>query len=153
MRNLFLLIILIFPVAGIDSQTFTQEKKTVIKDKTAVKKLLGRHLFSLQWISWVTFGEAEITDYRGTLKINAIQRGKENDDYILLQGIISEVENRAFTFDGVIVTKISHINNGAPCGRQGIMTFAIPAGKRYWRLREMQNPYDEAVDYIDIFMK
>jgi hypothetical protein len=38
-------------LAGFSSLVFAQEK-TVVNDADAKKMLLGKHLLSLQWISW-----------------------------------------------------------------------------------------------------
>jgi len=48
---------------------------------------------------------------------------------------------------------VSHINGGEPCLREGEMTFAITGKRRFWRLQQMQNPCNEVVDYIDIFLR
>lgn len=48
---------------------------------------------------------------------------------------------------------ISWNNNGAPCKRDGTMTFAITGKRKYWRLQEMQSPCDETTDYVDIFLR
>ena len=49
--------------------------------------------------------------------------------------------------------KISHINGGKPCAREGAMTFKITGKRRYWRLQEMNNPCDGVTDYVDIFFR
>lgn len=151
MRFTFILLTLILLCTRLANNAEKELQKTEINNRKALKQLTGKHLFSLQWISWVNFGEAVVTNDAGLLKINAMQRSTQNDDYILMQGIITNVDERVFIFDGIIITKINHLNNGLPCERQGVMTFLIPEGKKYWRLQEMQNPCDEVVDYIDIF--
>ncbi|MEO7660381.1 MAG: hypothetical protein ABIV48_12280, partial [Pyrinomonadaceae bacterium] len=49
----------LFAVTG-----FTQQK-TEINDANAAKMLRGRHLLSLQWISWDHFGSATVTKRGG----------------------------------------------------------------------------------------
>ena len=43
------------------------QQKTMVKDANAKRILLGRHLVSLQWISWDYFGRADVTDRKGVL--------------------------------------------------------------------------------------
>lgn len=145
------IIIILFLCGMFTAVAETRPSKTKVHNQKVFKQLTGKHLFSLQWISWVNFGEAFVANDAGLLKINAMQRSTENDDYILMQGVITDVNERVFIFDGIIITKINHINNGLPCERQGTMTFILPERKRYWRLQEMQNTCDEVVDYIDIY--
>ena len=48
--------------------------RTLISSQADEQKLLGTHLFSLQWISWDQFGKAVVTDKNGTLHIYGEQR-------------------------------------------------------------------------------
>lgn len=127
--------------------------KTVIKDERAKAMLLGRHRFSLQWISWDYFGSANVVDKNGTLHIKGEQRGRKTDEYVTIEGVITEVSAREFKFAGKIITKVDINNNGEPCVREGDMTFHITRNRRYWRLKEMDNPCEGVVDYVDIFFR
>jgi hypothetical protein len=127
--------------------------KTVIKDKRAKAMLLGRHRFSLQWISWDYFGSANVVEKNGTLFIKGEQRGRNTDEYVTIDGRITEVSAKEFKFIGSIVTKVDINNNGKPCVREGEMTFHITRNRRYWRLKEMDNPCEQIVDYVDIFFR
>ncbi len=131
---------------------FSQEK-TVINDQVAKRKLLGKHLFSLQWISWNYFGKANVTQKNGVYYLKGTQKSRENDDYLEIDGVITEINSKNFKFDGKITTKVSHINEGEPCVREGEMNFAITGKRKYWRLQEMQNPCNEVTDYVDIFFQ
>ncbi len=51
-------------VAGFNFSVFAQQK-TVINEAKAKKMLLGKHLFSLQWISWDYFGSAIVSNKNG----------------------------------------------------------------------------------------
>jgi hypothetical protein len=126
---------------------------TVINSARAARRLLGKHDFALQWISWKRFGIATVVDDQGTWRIRASQRGERSDDAIDLEGVVREIDRRAFTFEGRIVTRVSHINDGRPCERRGRMRFEIRKQRRYWRLREMDNPCARVVDYVDIFFR
>jgi hypothetical protein len=131
---------------------FAQEK-TVVKSQSAKNKLLGKHLFSLQWISWDYYGTAKVTRKQGVYYLKGEQKSRENDDYLKIDGIITEINSRNFKFIGTVTTKVSHNNNGEPCVRDGQMTFAITGKRKYWRLQQMQSPCGIETDYVDIFFR
>lgn len=141
------LILLIFVLTGASSA----QTKTVVNDAKAKNMLLGRHLFSLQWISWDRFGAATVTNKKGVLHLRGEQR--QGADFIKIDGIIISIDSTEFKFDGTITTQISHIANGAACERTGEMTFAVTGKRKYWRLQEMQNPCDDVVDYVDVYFR
>jgi hypothetical protein len=126
---------------------------TVIKDEAALRKLLGDHLFSLQWISWEDFGTATVTEKNGRLFLEARQESEDGEDYVTVEGVVTEVNSRYFQMQGEIVTRVSFINEGEPCERTGTFTFGINFNRKYWRLQEMTNPCEGGnhVDYIDIY--
>ena len=115
--------------------------------------LVGVHRLSLQWISWDYFGKAIVTDKNGTLSITGEQRAKKGSDYLRIEGTISEVSAKEFIFNGVVEMRVSHINKGEPCKREGELTFGIKGNRRYWRMQQMDNPCDEATDYVDIYFR
>lgn len=129
------------------------QEKTAVNNAYAKRLLLGKHFFSLQWISWDHFGRADVTEKDGLLRIRGEQRSRENDDLLTIDGIITEVNRYNFRFRGTIVTKVSHNNGGEPCVREGDFTFAITGKRKYWRLQEMDSPCEQIVDYIDIFLR
>lgn len=126
---------------------------TVVRDEAARQRLLGAHKFSLQWISWERFGRAEVTERDGTLSIRASQRQEGGGDFIEMEGIILEVRSDSFVFQGRIVTQVSYIFGGQPCRREGTFTFRATGKRKYWRLREMQSPCDDVVDYVDVYFQ
>lgn len=129
------------------------QERTEINNVSAAKKLLGRHLLSLQWISWDYFGTATVTNRRGVYQINGKQKGRGNSDLLTIDGTITSIDESEFTFDGTIVTQVSHINGGAPCTREGEFVFKITGKRRYWRLMQMDNPCDPVTDYVDIYFR
>ena len=131
---------------------FAQER-TIVNDRAAAANLLGKHKLSLQWISWNYFGTATVTNEAGVYSIRGSQKGRSNNDLLTIEGIIVSIDAKQFVFEGKIVTQISHINGGKPCARQGDFTFKITGKRKYWRLQEMDNPCDEATDYVDIFLR
>lgn len=126
--------------------------KTLVNDKTAASMLLGRHMLSLQWVSWDRFGSATVANRGGVYALEGSQRGA-GGDFVEIHGVITRVDATEFAFRGKITTRVSHINGGAPCVRDGEFTFAIKGGRKYWRLVQMDNPCDEATDYVDIYFR
>lgn len=139
-------------LAGFSSLVFAQEK-TVVNDADAKKMLLGKHLLSLQWISWDYFGTTNITNKAGVLYLKGEQKQHGGSDFVKIDGTITSIDKKEFKFEGTIVTQISYINGGKPCTRLGEINFAITGKRKYWRLQEMTNPCDEAVDYVDIYFR
>ena len=139
-------------LAVFSSLVFAQEK-TVVGDANAKKMLLGKHLLSLRWIGWDYFGTANITNKAGVLYLKGEQKERGGSDFVKIDGTIMSIDKKEFKFDGTIVMQISYINGGKPCMRSGEMTFAITGKRKYWRMQEMTNPCDEAVDYVDIYFR
>lgn len=132
--------------------TFAQDR-TVVNDARAKTMLLGRHKLALQWISWDYFGAANVTERRGVLYLKGNQRQRGGADYLTVDGVITSVDAKEFSFSGKIIMQISHINGGKPCVRDGDFTFKITGKRKYWRMQEIDNPCDEAADYVDIFFR
>ncbi len=149
MKRAIIFVLLVF------STTAFGQEKTTINDSNAARMLLGRHMLSLQWISWDHFGTANVTNTRGVYRLKGAQkgRGRSSGDYLTIEGVITSIDAREFGFEGRIEMRISHINNGEPCLREGEFTFAITGKRKYWRMREMDNPCDEATDYVDIYFR
>ena len=131
------------------------QEATTIDDEGAAQMLLGRHMLSLQWVSWDYFGVATVTNRDGVylIKGEQIGRGANASDFVKIDGTISWIAKRDFIFSGTITTQVSHINEGKPCVREGKFTFRITGKRRYWRLQQMENPCDQATDYVDIYFR
>ncbi|WP_156503486.1 MULTISPECIES: hypothetical protein [Eikenella] len=117
----------------------------------AESSLLGRHMFSLQWVSWERFGTATIRRGSNGLEINAYQALDGN--YVKLDGLIEIIDRRHFYFTGNVITRVSYLNNGQACERSGTFLFQAKDARRYWRMQPIGNPCDNAADYIDIYFK
>jgi hypothetical protein len=143
--SILLLVAFAFPLEA--------QNKTVVKDKAAKAKLLGKHKLSLQWISWDYFGTATITEKNGVLYLKGEQKSKQGTDFVKVEGTITTVEAKSFTFTGTIITQVSHNNEGKPCTREGEMTFAITGKRKYWRLQQMQSPCGVETDYVDVYFR
>ncbi len=139
-------------IAGLNFPAAAQNK-TVVNDANAAKMLHGKHLLSLQWISWDRFGAANVVNRISVYYLKGEQKQRGGSDYVKVDGIITEINQKDFKFDGTIEMQISHINGGEPCRREGKMTFAVTGKRKYWRLQEMTNPCDEATDYVDIYFR
>ena len=113
--------------------------------------LLGDHLLSLQWVSWDRFGKASVAEQAGKLMLKGEQR--KNGDFVSVDGIITAVLPKGFRFHGKVTTRVSYINKGQPCVRDGNLTFLASGARKFWRMQEMNNPCDEAADYVDIYFK
>ncbi len=139
-------------LAGL-SATVSAQEKTVVNNANAKKMLLGKHLLSLQWISWDYFGAANVVNKSGVFYLKGEQKQRKGTDYVKVDGVITEINAKDFKFDGIIEMQISHINGGAPCKREGEMTFAVTKNRKYWRLQEMDNPCEGVTDYVDIYFR
>ena len=120
--------------------------------ETFVKNIEGTHMCSLQWISWKKFGSVTLKrNSDGTLKCTGGQKSATTDDYLKLEGDITVENPLHLKFNGKITTCVSHINNGKPVVREGEFNFTVAGQRRYWRMREMNNPKDGCCDYVDIY--
>lgn len=130
------------------------QDRTVINSSVMAGKLVGKHKLNLQWIGsdkWSEFGNLKVVDLQGMMFIRGEQI--KGDDYLQIDGKILNIENKQFTFQGKIITRVSHINNGDSCKRDGEMIFKITENRKYWRLQQMKSPCDTVTDYVDIFMR
>jgi hypothetical protein len=128
--------------------------KTQVISENGRSQLLGKHKFQLHWISWnrwKDFADLTVVERKGKLLIKG--RQQKGGDYLEIDGFASQIEDKQFTFEGTIITRVSHKNHGNPCRREGTMTFKITGKRRYWRLQEMLSPCDETTDYVDIFLR
>jgi hypothetical protein len=128
--------------------------RTIVNSSIAARKLVGKHKLNLQWIgydNWAEFGNLKVTDRQGMMFIRGNQ--SKGEDYLQIDGKIVSIEDKQFTFQGKIVTQVSHINKGEACERDGEMVFKITENRKYWRLQQMQSPCDTTTDYVDIFMR
>jgi len=144
---------LVFLALAMFAASAAAQERTEVNNARAAKMLLGRHKLSLQWISWDYFGTATVTNKKGVYALKGEQRGRGNTDFVTIDGTISRIDTKEFTFSGTIVTQVSHINGGEPCIREGEFTFKITGTRKYWRLMQMDNPCDPVTDYVDIYFR
>ena len=113
-------------------------------------------MLSLQWIMFEKgkYGTATVQEKNGVLLLKGEQVGTgKSTDYLKVDGKITEVDAKSFKFNGKIATKVSHINNGEECLRNGDMTFLAKGQRKYWRLQEMDNPCSTVTDYVDVYFR
>lgn len=132
-----------------------EQGKYVMNDQqreTFVNNIEGTHMCSLQWISWKKFGNVSLErNPDGTLSCTGGQKSTTSNDYLKLDGAITVVNPLHLKFKGKIITCVSHINSGKPVVRDGEFNFTVAGQRRYWRMREMNNPKDGCCDYVDIY--
>jgi hypothetical protein len=117
-----------------------------------IKNILGKHMCSLQWISWKDFGTVTISQGSDkTVHVKGGQKSKTNSDYLQIDGILTVINPLHLKFNGEIITCVDHINNGKPVKRKGTYNFTVAGQRRYWRMQEMTNPDDPCCDYVDIY--
>jgi hypothetical protein len=120
--------------------------------ETFVKNILGKHMCSLQWISWKDFGSVTISqDSDKTIHVRGGQKSKTNSDYLEIDGTLTVINPLHLQFTGEIITCVHHINNAKPVKRNGTYNFTVAGQRRYWRMQEMNNPKDRCCDYVDIY--
>ena len=121
--------------------------------ETFVKNILGKHMCSLQWISWKQFGSVTISQDSdtGIVFVKGGQKSKTNSDYLDIDGTLTIVNPLHLKFEGEIITCVDYINNGKPVKRKGTYNFTVAGQRRYWRMQEMTNPDDGCCDYVDIY--
>ena len=133
--------------ATLKKRTEKELNKTISNE---AKAIIGSHSFGLQWIDGV--GKAKITEHEGRLKIQG--KYQKSEDYIEIDGYLEYVNAKELIFDGIIKSKVSYINSGEECIKDGTYTFKSTKNRKYWRLQEMANCEDNgngSVDYVDLY--
>ena len=139
-------------LTDLDTDSHGKYVMTDEQRETFIKNIEGTHMCSLQWISWKKFGSVTFKrNPDGTLNCTGGQKSTTTDDYLKLDGNITVVNPLHLKFTGKIITCVSHINNGKPVVREGEFNFTVAGQRRYWRMREMNNPKDGCCDYVDIY--
>ena len=139
-------------LTDLDTDSHGKYVMTDEQRETFIKNIEGTHMCSLQWISWKKFGNVTLKrNSDGTLRCTGGQKSTTTDDYLKLDGDITVVNPLHLKFNGKITTCVSYINNGKPVVREGEFNFTVAGQRRYWRMREMNNPKDDCCDYVDIY--
>lgn len=121
------------------------------QETTFEDSLLGEHQFGVQFI-WDGYGSAEITkDDEGALHIKGEQYSNTKEEYVLLNGVITVIDERNFKIKG----NLKLFTEGC-CGlldREVDYTFRKTGNRKYWRLKERNDLCDQytCAYYLDIF--
>lgn len=123
-------------------------KTTEVRDKTALRKLMGNSGLTLQWITWDTRGKVKATETDGVVHLSGSQTGP-NGAKVTVEGDVLAIDTKHFILRG----KVSITNTpdaGRTCVKEGDSEFAITGTRKYWRLREFEW-CDQLTDYVDIY--
>lgn len=122
----------------------------VVKPSTGLKDLSGKHSLTLQWISWEKPGTVLFKKIaKGKYKVSGSQKLK--NDYLKIEGTITQVTDLELTFDGTIRYRSAIINNGEECVKTGKQMFLSINKRKYWRMQNMLNCDANSTDYVDIY--
>lgn len=114
---------------------------------------VGTHAFTIQYLTFdknSTPGKVMIRSIgKDEYSIEGEQKDKENN-YVTIKGTFL-AKGRELKFNGKIVSKISYVNHGEPCERNGLVIFKASGQRKYWRLQQMLNCDGISTDYIDIY--
>jgi hypothetical protein len=131
------------------------EADPLITDSAMAAQLLGRHALTLQWLGTGTLKDAGHAEVKkgadGAWHLSGRQDSRQG--HVSLDGVVTAIDAATFAFAGTVITNVSFINDGKDCRRSGNFTFAKTGKRRYWRLQQMDNPCDQATDYVDIYLR
>lgn len=113
---------------------------------------LGRHDFTLHWISWDRPGKVNIEAAKdGWHPVKGSQRDSRGN-FVTIEGELMVISPLELRFRGNIQSKVETVNNGDTCTRTGEKQFLSTRNRKYWRLQEMDNcEGNRVVDYVDIY--
>jgi len=123
---------------------------TVNAQQEMAEKLVGIHKFGVQFI-YDAYGTAEITEKDGVLHIKGQQYSDDKEEYLLMEGTLTILDERNLRFDGIL-----KLFTEGCCGlldRTVSYTFRKTGSRKYWRLKERNDLCDQytCAYYLDIF--
>jgi len=137
-----------------DSASILSEIQSVREEEEGWARYTGEHVLTLQWIGTEDPGTCTFElETEGVFYVVGSQKN-ENGDELSIDGTLTMQGNEHLLFNGVIKSKVDHLNNGEVCIRNGEYNFKATGKRKYWRLQEMDNcEGGNVVDYIDIYFK
>jgi hypothetical protein len=117
--------------------------------RAALERLRRNGGITLQWISWDYRGGLAVSDRGGRVHLSGGQRQRGGPGRLELDGDVTEISERSFTFRGRIAITDTP-DPGRNCLRDGSYEFRITGRRRYWRLQQMER-CDGLTDYVDIY--
>lgn len=121
------------------------------QDSEFEASLIGEHKFGVQFI-WDGYGTATISkNEQGELVIKGEQYSTTKEEYVLLEGVITVMDERNLKIKG----RLKLFTEGC-CGlldREIDYTFRKTGSRKYWRLKERNELCDQytCAYYLDIF--
>lgn len=133
-----------------------QEKAKTAAYQNLLKMYTGNRIMTLQWLNESATKKAKsgkvITKAEAgspVLSMKGEQR-KDDDNFLTIDGTMQPVSATEFLFTGTITTKVSYLNEGKECVKEGNFTFKKYPGRAFYRLQEKDNCSGQ-VNYVDIF--
>jgi hypothetical protein len=92
-----------------------QPRTTQIKDRAAFERLIGNSGMTLQWISWDSPERGKIAvSYRNKLlSLKGEQRANSGGGRVSIDGVVSQIGQSEFTFNGTIMIEDAPDAGGA----------------------------------------
>lgn len=142
-----------YPTNTLPDQVGGTTEAEAAETHSRVRLREGTHAISLQWISWDDLGSAHVEHIDGNrYRVDGEQRSGDGSDYLEISGILEPLSDTALRFEGTIVHRISHLNGGKPCVKDGQQLFLATKNRKYWRMQDMENCEGGRVtDYVDIY--
>ncbi len=137
------------------AQTLLEKAKTASYQKL-LKMYAGNRIMTLQWLNESATKKAKsgkvITKAEAGSPILSMKGEQRKDDanFLLIDGTMQPVSATEFLFSGTITTKVSYLNDGKECVKEGNFTFRKYPERAFYRLQEKENCSGE-VNYVDIF--
>jgi hypothetical protein len=131
--------------------TTAEVPKTQVTSATALQRLNANKGVSLQWNWEAPRGTLRVTSHDGWLALKGEQRAK-NGGSLTVDGVVTKLEERIFTFRGRIVLHDAEAN--VDCVRDGDYMFRITGSRKYWRMKEQEGRCagrEDLTDYVDIY--
>ncbi|MGB5555813.1 MAG: hypothetical protein WBM83_14240 [Flavobacteriaceae bacterium] len=126
---------------------FSINKEAKLK---SIQSLVGTHKFGVQFI-YDGYGTAEISVLEGELYLKGTQYSEDKEEYVLMEGKITVIDELNFTFEG----DLKLFTEGC-CGlldRKVSYTFRKTGNRKYYRLKERDDLCSQytCAYYLDIF--
>ncbi len=123
--------------------------EAVVKSEGELKLFREAKLVTLQWVE-VPAGKLTQTNEKGRIRLRGEHRDPKTGNYLELDGYLLEVHDRRLVFEGEVVTRVDHIEDGLECTRSGRLEFRRSGKRRFWRMQSMQSPCSVVTDYVDL---
>lgn len=154
-KSILFSLFFMFVCIQVQAQT-AQEKTKTAAYQNLLKMYTGNRIVTLQWLNESATKKAKsgkvITKAQPGSPVLSMKGEQRKDDanFLLIDGTMQPISATEFLFSGTITTKISYLNEGKECVKEGNFTFKKYLGRAFYRLQEKDNCSGE-VNYVDIF--